>query len=151
MLTYTQQSKAVTYSLIFLKNEIEAIEKTLENCTEQGKKLLLKRKYELEKDLEEFEKIADRGCDMNNEIQKLQAQIETLKKAIQCKNEQIDRLSQCNMNNSQALGYMMLACKKAEIPYDTAKKIRKEMYYMFDFKTEKEAEEQGLDCYNDEM
>lgn len=53
-----------------------------------------------------------------------------------------------NMDNYQAIGYMLLACKKAEISLDDVKRIYSSMYYMFDMKTEDEAEKQGLEWYH---
>jgi len=52
------------------------------------------------------------------------------------------------MDNSQALGYMLLACKKLGFDKETTKKIYGEMYYLFDIKTEEEAEEQGHKWYH---
>ncbi|MFE8695967.1 hypothetical protein ACFYKT_06345 [Cytobacillus sp. FJAT-53684] len=51
------------------------------------------------------------------------------------------------MTNSEALGYMLLACKELRIEKETVRKIRKSMYYQFDIKTEDEADEQGHDWY----
>lgn len=86
---------------------------------------------------------------MENEIKNLKDRIHVLENIVKYKNEQLDRLSQCNMNNLQALGYMLLACKRAGLSREMANKIYREMYYMFDMKTEKEAEEQGLRCYDE--
>lgn len=54
-----------------------------------------------------------------------------------------------NMDNYQAVGYMLLACKRAETPLKDVKKIYSNMYYMFDMKTEKEAEKQGFEWFNE--
>jgi hypothetical protein len=48
------------------------------------------------------------------------------------------------MDNYQALGYLLLACKNQKIDKDTARKLMGSMKYMFDLKTEVEAEEQGF-------
>ncbi len=53
------------------------------------------------------------------------------------------------MDNYQAIAYMLLACKKAGYNKEQAKELYKNMYYMFDMKTESEAEEQGLEWYRD--
>ena len=86
---------------------------------------------------------------MENEIKNLRDRIHVLESMVKYRDELLDILPYCNMNNSQALGYMMLACKKADLSKDIANKIYREMYYMFDMKTEKEAEEQGLRCYDE--
>lgn len=52
------------------------------------------------------------------------------------------------MNNRQAFVYMLLACKRLGFDKEQAKKIYGEMYYLFDVKTEEEAEEQGFEWYN---
>ncbi len=60
-MTINQQQRAVNYTLIFLKNEIEYIKKSIRKCThETSKKLLIKRLDELEKDLVVFEELGDR-------------------------------------------------------------------------------------------
>ena len=87
---------------------------------------------------------------MEDEIKKLQDRVIILESMLKHRDELVDRLSYCNMNNSQALGYMMLACKEAGLSKEVADKVYREMYWMFDMKTEKEAEEQGLRCYEDE-
>ncbi|NLC67118.1 MAG: hypothetical protein GX752_09365 [Clostridium sp.] len=51
------------------------------------------------------------------------------------------------MTNNQAIGYMLLACKNAEIPLEDLQKLYSNMSYLFDIKTEGEAEEQGFDWY----
>lgn len=51
------------------------------------------------------------------------------------------------MDNYEAIGYMLLACKEAGYTKEQAREIYKNMWYLFDIKTEKEAEEQGLDWY----
>lgn len=51
------------------------------------------------------------------------------------------------MNNDQALGYMLLACKELGYTKEQAKDLYKAMYYHFDIKTEKEAEKQGFEWY----
>ena len=87
---------------------------------------------------------------MENEIKKLQDRIHVLESMIKYRDELLERLPYCNMNNPQALGYMMLACKETGLSKEVANKLYGKMYYMFDMKTEKEAEEQGLRCYEDE-
>lgn len=52
------------------------------------------------------------------------------------------------MDNRQALGYMLVACKKLGYTKEQARKIYGEMYNQFDMKGESEAEEQGFDWYN---
>lgn len=52
-----------------------------------------------------------------------------------------------NMNNYQAVGYMLLACKHSGIPLEEVKKIYDSIYYIFDIKTEEEAEKQGFNWY----
>ncbi len=47
------------------------------------------------------------------------------------------------MNNREAIGYMLLACKELKLDAETVKKLRSAMYNQFDVKTEEEAEEQG--------
>ena len=51
------------------------------------------------------------------------------------------------MDNRQATGYMLLACKQAELTKEQTKKMFGEMYYLFDVKMEEEAEKQGFDWY----
>ncbi|MBT2289581.1 hypothetical protein J7E73_10640 [Paenibacillus albidus] len=51
------------------------------------------------------------------------------------------------MDNRQALGYMLLACKQAGLDKATTKKLYGQMYWQFDFKSEAEAEELGFDWY----
>jgi hypothetical protein len=51
------------------------------------------------------------------------------------------------MDNNSALGYMLLSCKRVGLDYETVKKLYSEMYYLFDVKTEDEAEEQGFEYY----
>jgi hypothetical protein len=87
---------------------------------------------------------------MENEIKNLRDRIRVLESMVKYRDELLDRLPYCNMNNSQALGYMMLACKKVGLSQEVANKIYREMYYMFDMKTEKEAEEQGLRCCDED-
>lgn len=52
------------------------------------------------------------------------------------------------MYNRQAIGYMLLACKEIGIDKETAKKLYGSMYWLFDIKTEDEAEQQGFDWYH---
>lgn len=54
------------------------------------------------------------------------------------------------MTNRQALGYMMLACERAGMTKEQAKRLFREMYYLFDIKTEDEAEGQGVEWYHQE-
>ena len=51
------------------------------------------------------------------------------------------------MDNKQALGYMLLACKSLGYTKDQVRDLYKAMYYQFDVKTEEEAEEQGFEWY----
>lgn len=61
MLTIEQQRKAVNYTLLFLRDEIESIKKSIKECKhEDSKRLLIQRLRELEKDQEMFEEIGDR-------------------------------------------------------------------------------------------
>lgn len=87
---------------------------------------------------------------MEHEIKRLQKKIESLEAMVSWRDEQLNKIAYTNMNNSQALGYMLLACHKTGLPKDVAYKVYGEMYYMFDMKTEEEAEEQGLRCYPDD-
>lgn len=52
-----------------------------------------------------------------------------------------------NMDNRQAIGYMLLACRDAGLTHEQAQAIYKAMYLLFDLKTEEEAEEQGRAWY----
>ncbi|MEG0450925.1 MAG: hypothetical protein RR595_13800 [Lysinibacillus sp.] len=52
------------------------------------------------------------------------------------------------MDNRQALGYMLLACKKLGYTKEQARAMYGEMYWLFDFKTEEEAEDQGNSWYD---
>lgn len=51
------------------------------------------------------------------------------------------------MTNRQALGYLLLACKKLGMTKEEAKKICEKMEYLFDALTEEEAEEKGWEWY----
>lgn len=51
------------------------------------------------------------------------------------------------MDNKQALGYMLLACKEIGYTKEQARELYRSMYYQFDVKTEDEAEELGHDWY----
>ena len=53
------------------------------------------------------------------------------------------------MDNYQAIGYMLLACKEAGYTKEQAKELYSNMYYMFDIKTEAEAEKQCFEWYSD--
>lgn len=53
------------------------------------------------------------------------------------------------MNNRQAIGYMLSACKTAGISRETAEKLFEEMYRQFDEKTEEEAQEAGFKWYQE--
>jgi hypothetical protein len=48
------------------------------------------------------------------------------------------------IDNYQALGYLLLACKNQKIDKETARELMGSMNYMFDLKTEVEAGEQGF-------
>lgn len=52
------------------------------------------------------------------------------------------------MDNSQALGYMLLACKKAGIAREDVEKLFDEMRWMFQCYTVEEAEEKGFQYYD---
>lgn len=52
------------------------------------------------------------------------------------------------MDNNEALGYMLLACKELGYTKEQARKLYREMYYQFDVKTEAEAEQKGFDWYH---
>lgn len=52
------------------------------------------------------------------------------------------------MDNRQALGYMLLACKKLNMSKEEARKLYAQMYQAFDFYTEEEAEKKGFDWYH---
>ncbi|MGO4887995.1 hypothetical protein ACJ2A9_09570 [Anaerobacillus sp. MEB173] len=51
------------------------------------------------------------------------------------------------MDNREAIGYMLLAAKKVGLTKEITKNLYSEMYYMFDIKTENEAEQEGFDWY----
>ncbi|MED4766166.1 hypothetical protein ABHN05_11195 [Brevibacillus laterosporus] len=52
------------------------------------------------------------------------------------------------MTNREAIGYMLLACKRTGLDQEEVKKLFGEMHYLFDIKTEEEAEEQGYEWYH---
>lgn len=52
------------------------------------------------------------------------------------------------MDNRQAIGYMLMACKEVGLSKEDAKMLFREMYYQFDLKTPDEAEEKGFGWYN---
>lgn len=51
------------------------------------------------------------------------------------------------MDNNQALGYMLLACKQLGYTREQVSDLYRAMYYQFDVKTEEEAEKQGFEWY----
>lgn len=55
------------------------------------------------------------------------------------------------MDNRQAIGYMLLACKEVGLSKEEAKKLYAAMYVEFDLKSEAEAEaeEKGFEWYHD--
>jgi hypothetical protein len=55
------------------------------------------------------------------------------------------------MRNDQAIGYMLLACKAEGMGRDQVKRLVSEMYYLFDTKTEEEAEEKGYEWYHSKV
>lgn len=55
------------------------------------------------------------------------------------------------MTNREAIGYMLCAAKEAGLTKEQVMKMRSSMYYMFDCKTEGEAEEQGHNWYYEEI
>lgn len=52
------------------------------------------------------------------------------------------------MDNRQAIGYMLLACERLGYSKEQVKQLYREMYYLFDIKTESEAEAQGHEWYH---
>ncbi|HZK00626.1 MAG TPA: hypothetical protein VFC79_11485 [Tissierellaceae bacterium] len=61
MLNIDQQRVALGYALVFLKNEIESIEESIKKCKHQeSRDLLIRRKEELELDLDELQPLGDR-------------------------------------------------------------------------------------------
>lgn len=52
-----------------------------------------------------------------------------------------------DLDNKQALGYMLLACKELGYTKEQARELYRAMYLQFDMKTEEEAEELGHDWY----
>jgi hypothetical protein len=52
------------------------------------------------------------------------------------------------MDNRQAIGYMLLACKRLGYTKERTRELFGEMYYLFDIYTEEEAEEKGFDWYH---
>jgi hypothetical protein len=55
------------------------------------------------------------------------------------------------MDNREAIGYMLLACKEIKLDADTVIKLRSAMYKQFDMKTEEEAEEHGHRYFNEKV
>lgn len=53
------------------------------------------------------------------------------------------------MDNHQAIGYMLLACKEIGLDEKTVSKLYKNMYWQFGMKTETEAEKQGRKWLDD--
>lgn len=51
------------------------------------------------------------------------------------------------MDNRQAIGYMLLACKSLGYTREQVRDLYSAMYLQFDLKTEDEAEEQGFEWY----
>jgi hypothetical protein len=56
-----------------------------------------------------------------------------------------------DVDNNQALGYMLLACKELGYTKEQARELYKAMYYQFDMKTEGEAEKQGFEWYYEDL
>ncbi len=54
------------------------------------------------------------------------------------------------MDNRQAVGYMLMACKELGLSKEDAKKLYGEMHYQFDINTPDEAEEKGFKWYYEE-
>jgi len=52
------------------------------------------------------------------------------------------------MEKGQALGYMLLACKRLGYSKEEARKVYEEMYQVFDLMSEDEAEELGFAWYD---
>jgi hypothetical protein len=55
------------------------------------------------------------------------------------------------MNNYQAIGYMLLACKDLNLDKETVTRLRSAMFNQFDMKTESEAQELGQNYFNEEI
>jgi hypothetical protein len=51
------------------------------------------------------------------------------------------------MTNRQAIGYMLVACKKVNLEKEIVRRIFQEMYWEFDLKTEDEAESIGFNWF----
>ena len=51
------------------------------------------------------------------------------------------------MTNRETIGYALLACKRLGYTKEQAKELFGAMYYLFDVKTEEEAESQGFEWY----
>ncbi|SDC60364.1 hypothetical protein SAMN05421734_1135 [Pelagirhabdus alkalitolerans] len=51
------------------------------------------------------------------------------------------------MDNKQALGYLLLACKELGLTKEEVHKLRREMYVQFDLKDPEEAEKFGHEWY----
>lgn len=58
-----------------------------------------------------------------------------------------DKKEMDDLDNKQALGYMLLACKELGYTKEQARELYRAMYLQFDMKTEEEAEELGHDWY----
>jgi hypothetical protein len=52
------------------------------------------------------------------------------------------------MDNYEAEGYLILAMNKAGFNVHEIKKAKRELWHMFDMKSESEAEEQGKQLYD---
>ena len=60
MLNHDEKRKAIRYASIFLRNEVDDLNKTIRLATDEEIKVILKRRLrELEPDLELFEKLRD--------------------------------------------------------------------------------------------
>ena len=56
-----------------------------------------------------------------------------------------------DVDNNQALGYMLLACKEVGMDKEQVRLLIREMYFQFDMKTEEEAEKQGFEWYYEDL
>ncbi len=51
------------------------------------------------------------------------------------------------MDNEQALGYLLSACKSLNLKKDFVRRLKNEMIFQFDVKTPEEAEKSGHEWY----
>lgn len=55
------------------------------------------------------------------------------------------------MTNQQAIGFMLLACKETGLTVEQADKLYDELQYLFDEKTNEQAEKEGFDWYRENI